>query len=86
MTRLDETAAGVFVITPTPFTDNGAVDFPGVGRMVDFYLSRRVHGLTVLGMMGEAPKLSEDEARRFVREVLRCVAGRVPVSRSGSAG
>jgi 4-hydroxy-tetrahydrodipicolinate synthase len=79
MSRLDETAKGVFVIAATPFTDNGAIDFGSTDRMVDFYLENGATGITVLGMMGEAPKLSSDEAREFVRHVNRRVARRVPV-------
>ncbi|MBK0398066.1 dihydrodipicolinate synthase family protein [Limibaculum sp. M0105] len=79
MTRLDETASGVFVIAVTPFRADGAVDFQSVDRMVDFYLGVGATGLTVLGMMGEAPKLTAEESRDVVRRVLARVDGRVPV-------
>jgi len=46
---------------------------------MDFYLARRVHGLTLLGIMGEAPKLTPAESRAVVRRALARVAGRVPV-------
>src|SRR3546814_1434047 len=58
MAKLDETAAGVYIIAVTPFTDNGALDLDSTDRMVDFYLERGVTGFTILGMMGEAPKLA----------------------------
>ncbi len=77
--RLDETAAGVFVIAVTPFRDDGALDLPGADRMVEFYLERGATGLTILGILGEAPKLSAAESAAFVRHVLARVAGRVPV-------
>lgn len=79
MTRLTESARGVFVIAATPFTTEGALDLPSVDRLVDFYLGHRVHGLTLLGIMGEAPKLTADESLTVVRRVLARVAGRVPV-------
>jgi hypothetical protein len=60
-TRLDETARGVFPISGTPFTPDGALDLDSLDRLVEFYLARRVHGLTVLGIMGEAPKLTAAE-------------------------
>jgi 4-hydroxy-tetrahydrodipicolinate synthase len=47
--------------------------------MVDFYLAAGVHGLTVLGVLGEAPKLSPDEAAEVVARVTARVAGRLPV-------
>jgi 4-hydroxy-tetrahydrodipicolinate synthase len=79
MALLNETANGVYVIAVTPFTDNGALDLASADRMVDFYLDKGATGLTVLGMMGEAPKLTGEESRQFVRRVLSRIAGRVPV-------
>lgn len=77
--RLDEAARGVFPISATPFASDGALDLAGLDRLVDFYLARRVHGLTLLGIMGEAPKLTPAESRAVVRRALARVAGRVPV-------
>ncbi len=77
--RLDETAAGVFTIAVTPFTPDGALDLAGCEPMVEFYLERGATGLTILGIMGEAGKLSAGEAARFARHVLARVDGRVPV-------
>ena len=79
MSLLDESAAGVYIITVTPFTDDGALDLASVDSMVDFYLERGATGLTVLGMMGEAPKLTAAESATVVRRVLARVGGRVPV-------
>lgn len=79
MTLLNEAASGVYVIAVTPFADNGALDLDSADRMVDFYLERGATGLTLLGMMGEAPKLTADESRVLVRRVLARTAGRVPI-------
>ena len=79
MAKLDETASGVFIIAVTPFKDDGALDLDSTDRMVDFYLERGVTGMTVLGIMGEAPKLTMEESRSFVRRVLARVEARVPV-------
>ena len=79
MPRLDERAAGVYIISVTPFTETGALDLADTGRLVDFYLERGATGLTILGIMGEAPKLSAAESLAFTAEVLRCTDGRVPV-------
>jgi 4-hydroxy-tetrahydrodipicolinate synthase len=77
--RLDETARGVFPISATPFAPDGALDLDSLDRLVDFYLARRVHGLTLLGIMGEASKLTAAESRGVVRRAVTLVAGRVPV-------
>src|SRR5882672_8044368 len=64
--RLDEAARGVFPISATPFAPDGALDLASLDRLMDFYLARRVHGLTLLGIMGEAPKLTAKESRVVV--------------------
>jgi 4-hydroxy-tetrahydrodipicolinate synthase len=79
MTLIDETARGVYVIAPTPFTEEGAMDWPSTDRLMDFYLDCGVDGITILGVMGEAPKLAESEATAFVTRVVKRIAGRVPV-------
>ncbi len=58
---LDTSARGVFAITVTPFKEDGALDLDSTDKMVDFYLSHGVDGLTILGIMGEAPKLTAGE-------------------------
>lgn len=85
MTTFDETARGVYVIAVTPFTPDGAIDFDSVNRMVDFYLNAGATGLTVLGMMGEAQKLTLEESRAVVKRVLTRVDGRVSVVAGVSA-
>jgi 4-hydroxy-tetrahydrodipicolinate synthase len=77
--KLTEAAAGVYVIAVTPFLPDGAIDENSVDRMVDFYLDAGATGLTVLGIMGEAPKLTVRESQGIVRQILKRVAGRVPV-------
>jgi 4-hydroxy-tetrahydrodipicolinate synthase len=68
---LDHQARGVYIIAATPFTEAGAIDIASVDRMVDFYVASRVDGITVLGMMGEAPKLTHEESVALTRQVVR---------------
>jgi 4-hydroxy-tetrahydrodipicolinate synthase len=82
---LDRDAKGVYLITVTPFTDAGELDLASTDRMVDFYLERGATGLTILGIMGEATKLTAQESRTFVKQVLTRVAGKVPVVVGASA-
>ncbi len=79
MTQLTADARGVFVIAVTPFHPDGRIDMDSCDSMVDFYLQTGATGLTVLGMMGEAPKLTVEESRDVVARILARVAGRVPV-------
>jgi 4-hydroxy-tetrahydrodipicolinate synthase len=76
---LDASAKGVYTISATPFTEAGEIDWASADSLVDFYLQCGVQGLTVLGMMGEAQKLSDQESADFTRHFLRRVNGRVPV-------
>ena len=86
LTRLlDENAKGVYLIAVTPFTDDGNLDLVSTDRMVDFYLEAGAAGLTILGILGEATKLTAEESRTFVKRVLSRVAGRVPVVVGASA-
>ena len=64
-------ARGVYVIAPTPFLDDGRIDNDSVDRMTDFYLAAGVTGITVLGQMGEAPKLEQREALEVAERVIR---------------
>ncbi|NNC79685.1 MAG: dihydrodipicolinate synthase family protein [Acidimicrobiales bacterium] len=77
--RLDESATGVFIISATPFDDDGELDLESVDRLADFYIGHGVSGITVLGMMGEAHKLSPVESQTFLDRMLKRVNGRVPV-------
>ena len=78
-TAFDETTKGVYVIAATPFTETGAVDGASVDSLTDFYLGQGVHGMTVLGVMGEAPKLTDSEQTALMQRYIRRVDGRVPV-------
>lgn len=74
----DTTAAGVYVIAATPFHADGRIDYGSVDRLTDFYLQAGASGLTVLGVMGEAPKLDAEESIALVRRVV-ARAGKTPV-------
>jgi 4-hydroxy-tetrahydrodipicolinate synthase len=68
---LDASAAGVYVIAPTPFHDDGRIDERSTDRMIDFFLESGVTGITVLGQMGEAPKLDHGEAVGVAARVIK---------------
>src|SRR3954451_16122309 len=70
---------GVYIISVTPFADDGSIDWKSTDRLVDFYLERGVTGMTILGILGEAHKLSDSESLAFARHHLKRVGGRVPV-------
>lgn len=77
--RIDNNTNGVFIISATPFQDNGALDLDSTDRLIEFYIEKQVTGITILGIMGEAPKLSSKETLEFAQHAMKRVAGRVPV-------
>ena len=76
---IDRNTRGVFVIAATPFGDNGSVDFESIDTMVDFYIGKGASGLTILGVMGEANKLTPEESTAVAKRILRRVEDRIPV-------
>src|SRR5215210_5334878 len=77
--RIMETLHGVCTITLTPFTDEGDVDLEGIDSLTDLYLNSGVHGLTILGIMGEAHKLSDAERQAVTERYISATGGSVPV-------
>ena len=77
--RIHRTSDGVFIIAATPFAEDGALDLASTDRLIEHYLEAGVAGMTILGIMGEAPKLTAEESQSFARHVLDRVGGRVPV-------
>ena len=71
-------AQGVYVIAPTPFHADGRIDESSVDRMTDFFLKAGVDGMTVLGQLGEAPKMAHDESVGIVKRVI-ARAGKLPI-------
>ena len=77
--QLNEQASGVYIIAATPFFDDDRIDFESIDSLTDFYLEKGVSGITILGMMGEAQKLSPQESKAVMDRVIARVDGRVPV-------
>jgi 4-hydroxy-tetrahydrodipicolinate synthase len=63
-------ARGVYVIAPTPFHPDGKIDESSIDRMCDFFVKAGVDGMTVLGQLGEAPKMAHEESVGIVKRVL----------------
>ena len=70
---------GVCTIALTPFTDEGDLDDESIGSLAEFYLNSGVHGVTILGIMGEAHKLSDAERQAVTERYVSAIGGRVPV-------
>jgi 4-hydroxy-tetrahydrodipicolinate synthase len=73
------TIAGVFNILATPFASDGSIDIPSLRNLVSFQMDKGAHGFTILGVMGEAAKLTVEERQLIVDTVIDTVNGQVPV-------
>ncbi len=76
---MSATITGIFNILATPFDAERQLDLPSLRRLIEFQLDRGAYGLTILGVLGEAAKLSVDERRLVMDTVMETVNGRVPV-------
>lgn len=71
---------GVHYILLTPFTEEENIDEESLRNIIDFQLAAGVHGLAILGFMGEVHKMIESEKERVIKIVADQVKGRVPFS------
>jgi 4-hydroxy-tetrahydrodipicolinate synthase len=69
---------GVLPIAPTPFFDDGRIDTASIDRLMDFYVASGASGVTVLGQLGEAPKLDHAEGVAIAKQVIARM-GKLPV-------
>ncbi|MEW6579148.1 MAG: dihydrodipicolinate synthase family protein [Chloroflexota bacterium] len=76
---MSEQITGIFNILATPFDAERRVDIASLRRLVEFQLDKGAHGFTILGVLGEAAKLSVDERRLVMETVMATIAGRVPI-------
>jgi 4-hydroxy-tetrahydrodipicolinate synthase len=67
---LTNSIKGVIPVAPTPFFADGKVDDASIDRMTDFFVASGVNGMTILGQLGEAPKLDHREAVAIVSRVI----------------
>jgi 4-hydroxy-tetrahydrodipicolinate synthase len=70
---------GVYNITPTPFHSDGSLDVESLATLTDFTIKAGVDGMTILGVLGEAGKVSESERSQIIAAVLEAANGRIPI-------
>ncbi|PJF23949.1 MAG: dihydrodipicolinate synthase family protein, partial [Phototrophicales bacterium] len=73
------TLTGIYNILATPFHADETLDLASLRRLVEFQLEMDAMGLTILGVLGEAAKLTLDERAAVMDTVMAVVNGRVPV-------
>jgi 4-hydroxy-tetrahydrodipicolinate synthase len=76
-------ADGVWPTMITPFDEDGTIDYSTLGKLIDWYVERKVTGLFAVCQSSEMFFLSLAERLALARECVRLAAGRVPVIASG---
>lgn len=70
---------GVYNITPTPFHPDGRVDEESLRRLTQFTRDKGVDGMTILGVLGEADKLTEAERDRVIAVTIEAAGADFPI-------
>ena len=76
---MDATWAGVYPAVTTQFTSDQALDLEATKSHVRMLIETGVHGLIMLGTVGETTALEPDEKRDVLKAALEAADGRVPV-------
>jgi 4-hydroxy-tetrahydrodipicolinate synthase len=58
---------GVYPAAVTPFNERGAIDFPGVARLLARFADKGCKGVVVAGTNGEGPSLTTPEKSELIR-------------------
>ena len=76
---MNATWAGVYPAVTTQFTSDQALDLEATKSHVKMLIEAGVHGLVMLGTVGETTALEPDEKRAVLTAALEAADGRVPV-------
>jgi len=63
----------------TPMQDDGALDLPGLRRLLDWHIAEGTDGIVIVGTTGESPTVDYDEHCALIETTVKHVAGRIPV-------
>lgn len=70
---------GIYAAMMTPLNSKLKVDENGLRHEVDFLIANHVHGLVVLGTVGEFPYITLEEKKKIIDIVVEQTKSRVPV-------
>jgi len=76
---------GSIVALVTPMLDNGAVDYPGLRRLIDWHIAEGTDCIGVVGTTGESPTVTVEEHCEIIRVAVEHAASRVPIM-AGAGG
>lgn len=77
---------GVIPILATPFNEDESLDLASWRRMIEFMAGLGVDGITILGVLGESNRLSDDEREALITSAVATARKRIPVIVGASHG
>ena len=69
--------SGMWPVAPTPFHDNGEVDYDSMSNILECMIDQQVDGICILANYSEQFLLSDDEREKLTKHCLRKIDGRV---------
>jgi len=71
--------SGIWPVAPTPFNEDGTVDYDGMKRVIDCMVDQGSDGICILANFSEQFLISDEERRQLTELSLAHMAGRLPV-------
>src|SRR5262245_66237106 len=68
---------GVIPILATPFRDDEALDAESWRRLLEFMIGLGVDGVTILGVLGESNRLSDQERKKLIEQAVSVANGQM---------
>lgn len=75
---------GAYPVLFTPFTQDGAIDFPALDELADFYVDKGVGGLFAVCLSGEIFNLTPEERLAISRRLVDRVGDRITIVSGGN--
>jgi len=70
---------GSIVALATPMLEDGAIDYPGLRRLVDWHVDQGTDCIVAVGTTGESPTVSVQEHLEIIRVCVEQANGRIPI-------
>ena len=71
---------GIHFMMPTPFLKDGTVDLNSIDNLIEFSIKNKCNGIVIMGVMGEAHRLTENERELIIKRVVNKVTDRLPIT------
>ena len=68
---------GMWPVAPTPFHENGDVDYEGMERVIDCMVDQKVEGICILANYSEQFLISDEEREKLTKLCMKKIDGRV---------